>query len=411
MKVLALTLLLLPSTLFAQIGGTGRDGVFDPKSSSKLSTTNTPEFHFKSFRIRKGITVTAVGNRPLVVRCQGAVQIDGELLADGSISPGGSQPGAGGPGGHAGGLGFSSGGGATAGQGPCGGAGARAGGWGVPTVGGSPGLHAGCSGTWFPFSMTGGSGGGGGHDKFYRYPSGGCGGGGVIVILADGAVQIGGLLTASGAPVPYWSSFPKGPVIVTIGGGGAGGSILIRSMTSIRAAPSSLILAEGSTAYTTPPTKPINRWSGPTIGRATNVGYIRFDVVGGAATINGTVFPKPSVYRLPAQDIPQGPVLGKNWSIRVAGRQGDLAAIFWSWGLKRVHAPPFGTLELDLSNGFILAGALAIPSTGLDPVGVASFYSGQDTSLIGRRLHVQSLTLGWTGAKPRLTNVSSTKIQ
>ena len=413
MNLLAPTLLLLPSTLIAQIGGTGKDGVFDPQVSGTIPTTYIPEFHFKSVRIRKGITMTAVGSRPLVIRCQGTVQIDGELLADGSITPGGTQPGKGGPGGYDGGLGSNPSLSAMTGKGPCGGAGAVPSGWGQTTFPGGQGLNAGCSGSQFPFSMTGGSGGGGGNDKYWTYPSGGSGGGGVIVILADGAVQIGGLISASGAPSRSIHVFPNPPVVVTIGGRGAGGSILMRSMTSIQTGPSSLILAEGSTQYpATSLYQPIDRWKPlPFWGRSTNVGYIRFDVVGGTPILNGVVFPKPSIYSLPAQDIPQGPVLGKTWSIRVAGRQGDLAAIFWSWGLKRVNAPPFGTLELDLSNGFILAGALAIPSTGLDPVGVASFYSGQDTTLIGRALHAQSLTLGLTGAKPRLTNVSSTKFQ
>ena len=113
----------------------------------------------------------------------------------------------------------------------------------------------------------------------------------------------------------------------------------------------------------------------------------------------------------------RGPVR-RTWESRTLVRSngtpgvpGDLAGIFWSWGLKQLHVPPFGLLELDLHAGFILAGALGIPSVGPDPIGSAQFYAYPHPSLRNRTLYVQSLTLGILGNRPLLTNHSSALIR
>jgi len=254
-----------------------------------------------------------------------------------------------------------------------------------------------------PFSFAGGSG-GGGDGNLWGSGRGGDGGGGVIAIFADGKVTVKGVLSAS-APGRYFlgSSSTRGALE---GGQGAGGTILIRSLKGISTTSSCFILAEGKTAYLATPFTHRTQAM-----RGASVGHIRMDAMDGPLDLKGTIHPQPVSYRFPIQRVPAAPTQGTYFRVDITGLPGDLAAIYWSWGLKRIAVPPFGILELDLGTGFILAGGLAIPTTGRVPIGSTNFFTHPNKALIGRKIHIQSLTLGLPLQKPRLTNHSSTVIK
>ncbi|MCM2277043.1 MAG: hypothetical protein NDJ89_03090 [Oligoflexia bacterium] len=101
--------------------GTGADGAFDGTASQSGITVagssitidtdakaaQSYEYHFTSFSIPNGSTMTVTGSRPLVIRVLGSATISGSIVADGA--PGSDQGGgtnaAGGPGAVGGGSG------------------------------------------------------------------------------------------------------------------------------------------------------------------------------------------------------------------------------------------------------------------------------------------------------------------
>ena len=205
----------------AQFGGDGRDGALRPTADITLDTTsNGAGWSYTAIDIPAGVTVRLIGDRPAILRSQGAVRIAGRLVADGFLNNG-QTPGRGGPGGYAGGSPGRS------GQGPGGGRG------GLISIGGgrvvvpgagahqTPGFNNNNNyGSDWPFDLRGGSGNGGFHNAAdLSRSTGGSGGGGVIVLLADRAVTVeaGGQVTADGAGRA----------------GGSGGCVFVRSATDI----------------------------------------------------------------------------------------------------------------------------------------------------------------------------------
>jgi hypothetical protein len=136
---------------FAPYAGDGTDGAFAATvgSTIALSTGTTAQrvYNYTTFSIPIGATVVATGNFPLVVHCQGAADISGELQLNGSS------------GGH-GGRGDSPTGPATGGQGGAGGPGGSRGGNGAFATTGAGGNFDGING------QAGGNGSGGGKGGF-----------------------------------------------------------------------------------------------------------------------------------------------------------------------------------------------------------------------------------------------------
>ncbi len=255
-------------------GGTGIDGAFAPAGPMFFSTTTKNLFNYTSINIPAGVTIRYTGANVLILRCQGAVTIDGTIDASGSAggtstnNTAGGAGGVGGPGAYNGGAGGTGAtGGGTVGAGPGGGVPGTdggvvggpftdpvggGGGGGNGTVGqsgGAPnsGLTSNASGAGGPTvtPCRGGSGGGGGGNDVDD-PSnlalndgggGGGGGGGFIVIAADGPITINGFVFAKGGAGGTSAGNGGG------GGGGAGGLIQLL-------APSVTIGATGSVAAT-----------------------------------------------------------------------------------------------------------------------------------------------------------------
>jgi hypothetical protein len=244
-------------------------------------------FEFTTIDIATGVNVTVTGTNPLVLKATGAANVNGIFLMDGTkggdnlVSFGGSQGigGAGGPGGYNGGNGAAGGGinifpgqngfGALAGQGggteaaAAGGGGAgfaNAGGNGTDSgvspggLGGAGGAQASAAGLRLdPFQ--GGSGGGGGGALQQPSPgnptpfggastapgAGGGGGGGAFRLAAGGAINFGGTVSVKGGD----GGSGGGSIGGAGAGAGAGGAILIQSVSDVTLAPSATFLATG----------------------------------------------------------------------------------------------------------------------------------------------------------------------
>jgi hypothetical protein len=269
-------------------GGNGSDGAFNPASDTMLSDTK----NFTSFTIPAGVTVTAGGTNPLVIKVQGAVKIDGVLTASAK----------------AGGNGITS---QTFGLGAIGAAGGANGGNGVFTGSASPGNDgqgpgAGLKGTnWQGASGAGfgqaggnspmtnygsgimggpmygtadlmtfqaGSGGGGGSGGNNCGSGGGGAGGGAIQIASALSITIAGTLSAGGGKGGTDGNGNCGG-----GGGGSGGAIWLRAPTITN---SGTISAIGGLAGT----------STITNGGPGAVGRIRLDSNG---MVRGSLDPMP----------------------------------------------------------------------------------------------------------------------
>ena len=223
--------------------GTGADGAF-------LATSNTllpgGTYNYTTFTINSGVTVGVSGTQPLIIRCTGAVIINGTLRANGGNGTDGITFSAAGTGGIGVGGGADGGAGSysssvgplpgTAGAGSGGvnnqgGAWSGGGGSGYVAVGGST-LNAGNGmggpiyGTADLVTLTAGSGGGGGSGGYSCGSGGGGAGGGLIYITAGGGITISatGAITCNGG-----NGGSDGTGNCGGGGGGSGGSIWLAS--------------------------------------------------------------------------------------------------------------------------------------------------------------------------------------
>lgn len=220
----------------------GTSGAFAPASNQTLAAG---EYDFTTFTIPSGVVVTVTGSAPLIVKTQGAVAIDGSLVANGAAGGNGvtyTNAGAGGEGvagGGAGGAGYfvasggpfpgtagvgtAPGGGGTD-WGPGAGAGHAAVGGSVPLGSAAPGSAYGDATLTMLFGGSGGGGGSGGNNCG---GGGGGGGGGVIEIIAFGGVTVG---SGGSIQVLGGDGGTDGGGACGGGGGGSGGSLWIRAM-------------------------------------------------------------------------------------------------------------------------------------------------------------------------------------
>lgn len=184
--------------------GTGVDGSWTVTTTSTTASLTATEYNFTDFTLPAGVTLSAPGSTPLIIRATGTVVISGTIDLSG-VDGGGfrgsggssNTPGAGGAGGGAGGGGGSS--GTISGSGP-----------------GSLG-SAGSTGSLTSTDVTLISAGGGGSGSTGVTAGGGGGGGGAIAIVARSILIDGEILSDAGCGGS------------TNGGAGGGGAIWLRA--------------------------------------------------------------------------------------------------------------------------------------------------------------------------------------
>lgn len=247
MKKQILTTLILASATFAAAQTSCFD-FGDGSNGAYTATTNTTiaggTYNFTTFNIDPGVTVGVTGTQPLIIRCTGAVTINGTLTARGgnggngvtfsTFGIGGVGVAGGGNGGNGVYIGSAAPG--VAGSGP-GGVGTGGGGWsggggaGYSAVGASSGNSAGGYGgpIYGNADISGfesGSGGGGGSGGNSCGSGGGGAGGGLIFINSAVSITIGagGVINVNGG-----NGGSDGGGNCGGGGGGSGGSIIMQS--------------------------------------------------------------------------------------------------------------------------------------------------------------------------------------
>lgn len=243
---LLLAMVLSSGTIFAQCfsTGTGADGGYVASSNTTLAGGT---YNYSSFTIDPGVTVTVTGTAPLVVRCTGAVTINGILTASGGngsdgltyVSGGfGGTAVAGGGNGGDGSFAVSAGpipgtaGGNTGGVGNAGDNWSGGGGAGYAANGGASGNPSGgLAGTSYGSAdlsgLWSGSGGGGGSGGYNCGSGGGGAGGGLIVFNASSIViNAGGAIVSNGG-----NGGSDGVGNCGGGGGGSGGTIWIAAFS------------------------------------------------------------------------------------------------------------------------------------------------------------------------------------
>ncbi|MBI4576042.1 MAG: hypothetical protein HY722_07240, partial [Planctomycetes bacterium] len=385
--------------------GDGSDGPFSATVNQNLAAGT---YDYSSFNIDAGVTVTVTGTIPLVIRCTGAVTINGTLELSGQAGgsgnsnvPGGVR-GAAGPGGSAGGEGGGAsdlpyhgdpgagaggaGGGTTAGSGQTAGAGGG-GGFGLAGGAGANGTVAGGAGgtAYGDAALTtlqggsGGGGGGGGDDGGTGDDGGGGGGGGggAVSVGAD-TITIGptGLIRANGGD--GGAQLYGGTGAGAAGGGGSGGAIKLVANTVTN--DGSLSAAGGLAGAP---------GGGPLAGGGGD-GRIRIEdsdgaVAGGgtaspaaslatASTSSGTSTPSGSHTAYTACNLPPAPDLTvlSTSSIRVAiDETGNPASLYLGTGANGAYSAtvnqnmPAGTYDY---TSFYIAAGVTVTVTGTVPL-------------------------------------------
>jgi len=220
--------------------GTGADGSFHATADMNLPGGT---YHYTSFTIDAGVMVTVTGTQPLIIYCQGTVDISGTINASGQSGTNGVTFNSAGTGG----LGVAGGGNGGNGAysstlGPLdgnAGTGSGSGGYGNDWSGGGGAGHNGAGqignaytnyiGTATAGSgygniqlntITAGSGGGGGSGGIECGAGGGGGGGGIVIIHSCIYIYIGGAVIAQGG-----NGGSDGGGNCGGGGGGSGGAI------------------------------------------------------------------------------------------------------------------------------------------------------------------------------------------
>jgi hypothetical protein len=237
-----------------------------------------------------------------------------------------------------------------------------------------------------PFSLLGGSSGGitvstyGSNPYFHLCcdlfggltPGGPAGG--TLAVLAGGNIDIDGVVDVRGG---------------TYGSIGSAGSLLLRADGNTLLRPSGQLLAITS----------------GTVG----AGEVRLDAWGSAPVVQGSISaPAPVVVALPYLRALAAPAIGTAWSIEVFARPSTVVFLAASTGSIPSTATPFGSLELDLASGDVVA--MATSSTGIDPAAAFAWSVPNAPQLIGLPLWLQGLA--WPAAlPPRLTNAVSAIVQ
>lgn len=340
--------------------------VFVPMSNTTLSTSAS--LHFSSIFVPPGVTVQFTGTAPAIVQCDGDCIVQGTLSAAAVGSTDG--PGA-----------------VTSGSGALGAAclpfctafGCLC--WGHSILPG-PGVHHGVYGTAIPFSLDGGSPGGAVVIRNHSNPfasaccdvaggvAPGGGGGGTLVVLADGRIDIGGVVDVRG------------------GSNGSAGSLLLRGAGGTIVRPTGQLLA------------------GPL---GASGGEVRLDAWGGPPLVQGSIVaPAPVVLTLPHLHTAGAPAIGTTWSIEVFAPANAFVFVAAATQPAVGTPTPFGTLDIDLASGAIVGAAAAAP--GHDSRATIPWTIPNLPQLVGLPLFVQGLALP-PSLPPRLTNAITAVVQ
>jgi hypothetical protein len=403
-------------------GGTGVDGAaIAPPGTVVLDTAVKQLFQFTSLSIGVGSTVNVVGPFPIVIKVQGAVQIDGILNVSGAngASGGNNVPGgaggAGGPGGGSGGSGGASAlapfvGTGIAGTGPGGGqpgidsgvvggpltdpVGGGGGGGnatagndgGPPNAGGVSAAGAGGFAVFFCRAGSGGGGGGGDIDSATLAAGndgggGGGGGGGDIILTSNVSITVNGSLLANGGAGGMSGNGGAG-------GGGSGGAIELHAPS---VTVNGLVQALGGSGGATPP---INCGCSP--GGAGGTGCI----VIGAATIAvaGAVSPGATTTPLSLILVPPAPASGLIVSAQTATSNYIVAVALNAAAVPIVL--PAGTFFLDLADPILnlLVPVNTLPGIFNGVTGTGSGFVGIDVSSLGLPLGTEINLLAQGGS-------------
>ncbi len=344
--------------------------VLAPTTNVTISTANP--LHYASIHVPAGVTVTFDGANPALVRCDGDAIVDGTIVTlAGQVTTG-------------------------------------AGGSGVlcqfsmsPGFSGGDAVHAGAYGSAMPFTTDGGSAGGGLSvytDQLFPYlpcsvwshsVAGGTGGG-TLVLVANGRVEVRGIVRAVGVP-GYVAGGWLQPIRT---GSGSGGSLLLAGMQGLQVSPGAIVQATGGGSL------PLFAW---------NDGYVRLDSFGGPPVVAGLVQPAPLAVELPHLRAAQPPVVGAPWQIDVHAPSGDAVVLALAAAPIAPVATPFGVLAIDPFSVAIL-GIVGMPSQLVDPHAPLVFPVPADPALVGYTMWIQGVDVVAAGS-PRLSNLLTATIQ
>jgi hypothetical protein len=199
--------------------------------------------------------------------------------------------------------------------------------------------------------------------------------GGTLVLHAHGRIEVSGVVTAEGEQ--------------GLGGGGSGGSILLRGDGGVTVLPGGMVTAQGGWNYSMPPA---------TYG---SYGYVRLDAWAQAPIVQGAVVPTPTIVTLPHLRTQSPPRIGTTWLLDVLAPENAPAFLAASFYPGRGRWTPFGSLDLDL--GAAVGIAVVVPQPGHDPIATVPWPIPNDASLVGLSLFVQGFVFPQL-QPPRLTN-------
>jgi hypothetical protein len=335
-------------------------------------STNGP-LHYSSILIPAGVTVTFTGTAPAIVRCDGDCFVHGVLDAAGAGSTDG--PGAVALGrGQAGAFCMAT----------CYGFGCGCFGYGFP---GLPGTHYGTYGSALPFALEGGSPGGTTLEYYHsgggwfgpccdvqgtNYPGGG--GGGTLVVLAEGRIEVTGVIDVQGG-----SNFSTG----------SSGSVLLRGHGGN-------VVRLGGRFFA---------------GRNTSQGgFVRMDAWGQRPFLYGiSDSPPPTMLELPHLYAPTPPRLGTVWEVAVFAPENTLVFLAASLQAGPGTPTPFGRLHLDQATAATVDTAV-VPTGSHDPYATIAWLIPNRPALLGLQLWLQGFAAP-TALAPRLTNGLLTAVQ
>jgi hypothetical protein len=197
--------------------------------------------------------------------------------------------------------------------------------------------------------------------------------GGTLVVIADGFIDIGGVVDVRGGVGGGWN--------------GSAGSLLLRGSGGIVLRPSGQLLA----------------------GLGSQGGEVRLDSWGNPPLVQGSIMaPAPVVLALPHLHTSSAPVIGTTWSLDVFAPANTVAFVAAATQPAVSAQTPFGILEIDLASGAIVGIATSVP--GHDSRATIPWAIPNQPQLIGVPLWVQGLA--WPASlPPRLSNTIAAVVQ
>jgi hypothetical protein len=222
----------------------------------------------------------------------------------------------------------------------------------------------------------------------FSYRNAGGMGGGTLVLLAGGRIDIHGQVTADG--IHYGDSGYE------TSGGGSGGSILLRSASTVTVFPTGSVTAQGGTAWGAPSTS---------VGAP---GYVRIDAYASTPLLQGTIAPAPTVLQLPHLRAASPMQIGTTWTLSAFAPEN--APVFVCAALQSAPGTPtqFGPLGIHLPLAFTLA--MLVTQQGHDPIAGLALPIPNQQSLRGQNLWFQALAAP-PNLPPRLTNTLAVTVQ